>query len=317
MSKKSMAARRQMQETRYAGRGAQRGQAQSRSRGKRRDQRSRPWGLIAGAFGVVAAFIVVVLLLESGLSSSIKQDTTVLPASASLLKAVTTIPASTLEEVKGGSINNPAVNIPASYKAATLTSNGLPEIAFVGAEYCPYCALERWSLIVGLSRFGTWSNLHLIRSSAYETDNDASIATFSFAHGASYTSPYLVFVGREYQSNITHDQGANWGSLQSLPTIVSSAFSSIDPNLGYPFLDYGGKMAQVGSEANSVSALEGLDWNQIAAQLRQPKSAVAKLVLGGANYVTASACILTGDKPAKVCGSSMIQSLEKQVKASE
>ena len=36
-----------------------------------------------------------------------------------------------------------------------LTSGGKPEILYVGAEYCPYCAAERWAMVVALSRFGT------------------------------------------------------------------------------------------------------------------------------------------------------------------
>jgi hypothetical protein len=30
---------------------------------------------------------------------------------------------------------------------------------YIGAEYCPYCAAERWPLVMALSKFGTFSNL--------------------------------------------------------------------------------------------------------------------------------------------------------------
>jgi hypothetical protein len=33
-----------------------------------------------------------------------------------------------------------------------LTSSGKPEILYVATEYCPYCAVENWPLIVALSR---------------------------------------------------------------------------------------------------------------------------------------------------------------------
>ena len=45
-------------------------------------------------------------------------------------------------------------------KDTALTSNGKPEILYIGAEFCPYCAAERWAIAVALSRFGTLSPLH-------------------------------------------------------------------------------------------------------------------------------------------------------------
>ena len=35
-----------------------------------------------------------------------------------------------------------------------LTSNGKPEMLYIGAEFCPYCAASRWSMALALSRFG-------------------------------------------------------------------------------------------------------------------------------------------------------------------
>ncbi len=29
-----------------------------------------------------------------------------------------------------------------------LTSGGKPQIVYMGAEYCPYCAAERWAMVV-------------------------------------------------------------------------------------------------------------------------------------------------------------------------
>ena len=47
--------------------------------------------------------------------------------------------------------------------------------------------------------------------------------------------------------------------------------------------------------------LKGLTWAQIAADLHDPSSPVAKAVLGTANYMTAAICELTGDQPASAC----------------
>ena len=47
--------------------------------------------------------------------------------------------------------------------------------------------------------------------------------------------------------------------------------------------------------------LAGLTWSQIAADLHEPSSPVAKSVLGAANYMTAAICSLTGEQPATAC----------------
>ena len=73
---------------------------------------------------------------------------------------------------------------------APLTSNGKPEVLYIGAEFCPYCATERWPMTIALSRFGTFSPLHGIHSSS--TDVPASIPTVTF-YKSTYTSKYLTF----------------------------------------------------------------------------------------------------------------------------
>jgi hypothetical protein len=151
-------------------------------------------------------------------------------------------------------------------------------------------------------------------------DSPSNIPTFSFAYGAKFHSKYLVFSTHELESNVSiNKNGSPYQALQSVSGPLESAFSSIGSG-GYPFLDYGGKLAQVGSEEGTsttdVAALQGLSWNQVLTKLRNPKSAVTQLVLGGANYVTAATCFMTGSKPAAVCNSSRIKTLESQLAAS-
>lgn len=54
-------------------------------------------------------------------------------------------------------------------------ASGKPLILYVGAEYCPYRASQRWSLIVAHARFGTWNGLSLSRY------KEGSIPFLSFA----------------------------------------------------------------------------------------------------------------------------------------
>ena len=84
------------------------------------------------------------------------------------------MPASTLDAVGDGSgavTAKPTDHQPAR---APLTANGKPEVLYMGAEYCPYCAAERWAMIVALSRFGTFSGLHTIHSAVSERRGEPS-----------------------------------------------------------------------------------------------------------------------------------------------
>src|SRR6202043_382420 len=54
--------------------------------------------------------------------------------------------------------------------ALLTASDGKPEILYVGAEYCPYCAAQRWAVVTALSHFGTFSGLGTTTSSASDVD---------------------------------------------------------------------------------------------------------------------------------------------------
>jgi hypothetical protein len=81
---------------------------------------------------------------------------------SALTGKVTSVPAATLDQVGGGAVTS----TPTRITGAPLTSGGKPEMLYMGAEYCPYCAAERWSMIVALSRFGTFNGLTTTRSGA-------------------------------------------------------------------------------------------------------------------------------------------------------
>jgi hypothetical protein len=313
MSKKSIAQRRQAQAAKPGARGGAATNQASHRRGQRYRRQTkagsqRPWGLFAAIGGVVALFVVVIIIFD--LSSSPSQDTQVLPASASVISTITHISASELSDVGAGSLPTLPKTIPASYQADKFTSHGLPEVLYIGAEYCPYCAYTRWALLVALSRFGSFSNLHTIRSSVTETAGP-NIATFSFARGFKYTSKYLVFTPRELQTNYL--KNGNYAPLQTLSKAQSKAFTSLDSNLGYPFVDFSGTTAVVGMSQAAPGPLVGLDWSQIAHDLTQKNSTQAQMVLGGANDYTAAICQITKGKPASVCGSSVIKTQETKI----
>jgi len=86
---------------------------------------------------------------------------------------------------------------------STVATNGV--VSYVGGEYCPYCAIQRWALLVALSKFGSFTNLdgQVISSS---TDVYPGLASWSFV-GAKYSSPYFTFDPTELTSSTPSDSG--------------------------------------------------------------------------------------------------------------
>ena len=202
---------------------------------------------------------------------------------------------------------------------AALTSGGKPEMVFEGAEYCPYCAAERWAMIVALSRFGTFSGLQTIRSASADGAGTAepypATPTWTFIN-AHYTSPYLTFTPVEAYTNVPDTSTGFYTTLQK-PTAEQTALitkydappyvTSADAG-AIPFVDFGNKYEIVGASYNP-QVLSGLSWSQIAADLSNPSSPVAKSIDGVANYMTAAICKMTGNQPASAC-TSAVQSIE-------
>jgi hypothetical protein len=266
--------------------------------------RRQPWlqrnrGPVLGAIGlviVVVAAIIFALKARSGGGSPTVAATQ--PAAASVVAAVTRIPQATYDAVGLGSANATLKGI----NAPALVSNGKPEVLYVGGQFCPFCAAERWSLVAALSRFGAFSGLNTTRSSS--SDVYPSTATFSF-DGSTYSSQYLAFTPVEEFSNQPSTSGG-YTILQPLTSDQQKLVATYDapPYLtsagSIPFVDFGGKYALQGA-TYSPGVLANQDWNQIAAKLSQPSSAVAKGIIGSANLLTAALCTLTNQQPATVC----------------
>ena len=234
------------------------------------------------AGGVVVAVLVVLgVLVTTGLTSDKHGRATT--ATTSVAEEVATVPAATFDAIGTGGAQFP----PTPLKSAPLTQNGKPKLLYVGAEWCPFCAAQRWVMAVALSRFGTFSHLGEVYSAA--TDGDIASLTF---HGATYRSPYLAFDAVEVQ-----DRNHNTlGKLSAADTALYAAYAT-----GFPFIDVAGKYL-VGAMYDPT-VLSGLSQAQIAAALKDPKSQVAQAIVGSANVLTSTLCTLTGGKPATVCNS--------------
>jgi thiol-disulfide isomerase/thioredoxin len=299
--------------------------AAQRAAARRAEQRRRV--LIAGG-SILAVIIVIVAFIVIKASSSPSKPTTTTSSAngptgsalASVVAKVTSVPASTLNTVGtgGGAVSATPITIKGS--PAALTSGGKPEMLYMGAEYCPYCAAERWSMIVALSRFGTFTGLATVHSGikdgAGETEPDPSTPTWTFVN-AKYTSKYLAFTPVEMQTNIPDASTGSYTTLQT-PTAAQNALITKYDAAPYtteagaiPFVDFGNKYLIIGASYDP-GVLAGLSWSTVATDLHNPSSPVAQAVDGTANYITAAICKMTGNQPASAC-TTAVQSLESKI----
>jgi thiol-disulfide isomerase/thioredoxin len=276
--------------------------AAQRAAEKRAETRRRMFitgGSVLAVIVIVVAFIVVKTV--GGSSSSTPPATsspTGTPLPASVASDIAGVPASAFATVGKGSV--PSYN-PSPVNAVTgapLTSQGKPEMLYIGAEFCPYCAAMRWSMATALSRFGTLSTpLHGIHSSS--TDVFPSTATLTF-YKSSYNSKYLTFTPVENET-------VNRTPLQATTAAQQALWEKYNPN-SYPFIDFGNKFV-IKSPIYDPGVLKGKTWSQIAAALHDPSSPVAQGVLGAANYITAAICKTTNNQPASVCNTPTIKTV--------
>lgn len=272
--------------------------ARIRREQERRRERRRQLLLYGGI--VVAVLVVAGLVVGIGIATKKKDKNVTAPAPASVSSAVSAVPAANFDTVGEGSS---AGGIKAVTGQPALTNAGKPEVLYIGAEFCPYCAAERWALATALSRFGTLSGLDITRSGS----NDGNYATLSFVH-AKYTSDYISFVGKEAQDRV----GGKLQSLTDAETVLASTLGPTKGTINYPFLDFGNKYVLSGSQFQP-SVLGSLTAEQIAAQIANPSTSIGKAVLGSANNSTAAICSLTGNKPANVCTSSGVAAAAKKL----
>jgi thiol-disulfide isomerase/thioredoxin len=265
----------------------------------RRAEIRRRTFIAGGAVVVVLAIVLalVVVKLRSGTSSAGSGPVTGTALPASVIRDVARVPASTLAAVGAGSVPSTVRTPVTAISGTPLTAGGKPEVLYIGAEFCPYCAAMRWSMAVALSRFGTLSPLRGIHSSS--TDAYPHTATLTF-YKSSYQSSYLAFTPVENET-IDH------APLQSTTPAQQRIWNKYDPD-NYPFIDVGNKY-MIGVIYNP-QVLHGKTWSQIAAALRNPSSPVAQGADGAANYLTAAICKVTSESPASVCASPAIAALQ-------
>ena len=275
----------------------------------------RPAGLftwVAVGLVLVVIAVLVVIKVSHKASKSVGDS----PTPSTLVSQLTTIPASVYDAV-GTTSSLAAVAPPVTMKGQALytapsasTGKKVPALIYVGAEYCPYCAAERWSVITALSRFGTFTGLQNTVSSS--TDVYPSTQSFSFAN-ATYSSPYIAFNGYEMYSNQVNPATNYWYTLNKLPKVATLQFGKYDtpafvPGMpaadkyAFPFMTIADKYLISGSQY-TPALLHGVSRDDIASGLNTSSSPITQAILASANELTAAICKVTNNAPAAVCTS--------------
>jgi thiol-disulfide isomerase/thioredoxin len=272
--------------------------AAQRAQQQQAERRRRMLALGGVAIAVLAVIGIVIGAVVSNSGSSSKVSG---PLSGPLPAGVQqklTVPASTLASVGLGSAQLSAMT---TVTGPALTSGGKPEMLYIGAEWCPYCAAERWAMAVALSRFGSFTPLNGIHSSSSDVYPNTATLTF---YKSTYTSKYLVFTPVE-------NEDVNRKTLVQPTAAQQALWAKYGSQGSYPFIDIGNRF--VAGATYNPQVLQGLTWAQIATDLHDPSSAVAKGALGSANMFTAAICKITGNAPASVCTAAPIPAIEGQI----
>lgn len=244
---------------------------------KRADKRRRlllSGAAVAATLAFVGALVGVKLTAEHPAATETR-------APAAVVRQATAVPLNVIAGMTQRETITPLHAVMAAGPALTIRSK--PAIVFVSEESCPFCAAERWAVVVALSHFGTWSGLGATRSSA--TDVYPDTATFSF-RSAHYSSAEITLRTTELTDNLgkmlqpeTRLDAKVIGTYD-VPPFVNSA----DQSGSVPFLDIANRFVLAGAQYNP-QVLAGLSAAQIASQLRNPASPVAQAIDGSAKVI--------------------------------
>jgi thiol-disulfide isomerase/thioredoxin len=187
-----------------------------------------------------------------------------------------------------------------------LLDGGKPLVFFMGAEWCPFCASERWALVKATSRFGKWSGLRELTSRMGQ-DYFPALATYDLSQ-ATYKSDYL---------NVRHIEVATveGDPLQKLGSYEEGLVNGYDKLGSVPFLFAGGSPGRYTVELGfSPGLLDGQSFASLRKEVAAEASTPAvEAIDGQTEAITALICKLDGRQPASVCTKGMIPALEAEL----
>jgi hypothetical protein len=285
----------------------------------------RPAGLFTwlavGLVIIVVAALVIIKVTSGGPAGGGARSFQ--PVDPTTFSEVTTVPVSVFNTV---GVTSPIEQVTApqavkgqiELKTTNASGKSVPEVLYIGADYCPYCAAQRWATIIALSRFGTWSGLG--NMSSYSGDQFPNTPSFTFVRAA-YKSKYVAFTGVEEAADYLNAAGNNYATLQT-PTAAQAALvrkydtpkyiKGLKPGQGQPipFMTFANKFLVSGA-SYSPTTLSGSTRSQIAAGLSNATSPITQTIIASANYQTAAICSLTKNLPNNVCTSAGVKTAAK------
>jgi thiol-disulfide isomerase/thioredoxin len=248
-------------------------------------------GLAMVALVIVAA---VVLFLARGGGSDANATATAASGSA---------PASSNPPVAAASV---ALGQVRRESGEPLLDGGKPLVFFMGAEWCPFCASERWGVVEATSRFGKWSGLRELRSREGQ-DYFPALATYDLSQ-ATYTSDYISIRHKEVAT-------VEGDPLQKLGSFEEGLVNGYDKLGSVPFLFASGPSGRYTVELPfSPGLLDGDSFASLRKEVAAAAPTPAVEAIGGqADAITALICKLDGRQPASVCGKGSIPALEGEL----
>ncbi len=169
-------------------------------------------------------------------------------------------------------------------------------VLYVGADFCPFCASDRWALVLTLIRFGELHGLEYMASSV--KDAFPNTVTFTFSN-VTYSSNYVKFEAVE----VANRAGKSLGRLSKIQDTIFAKFdappyqSSAD---SIPFVYIGGRYLLTKPIA-LPGGLTGMSWKEVVTALADPKSELFQNIMPQVNAMTAAICTLDGGDPGIVC----------------
>ncbi|QBD74534.1 DUF929 domain-containing protein [Ktedonosporobacter rubrisoli] len=262
-----------------------------------KSQRHIPlWSLIGAIMLIVSGIVGLFVFMAH------QQDEQLSTGSSVALKAMRELSSSTISQVGQGIAQNSLHTLTdtPTWKSAA----GKPVFLYVGAEYCPFCAAQRWAVITALSRFGTLSSLTPLLSA------EEHIPSFTF-HGASYTSQYLDLQAIETEDNAQQPLDSLTAEQQQMMKQYDRP-PYVEDTGKIPFIDIANQHVSLGAYF-SPEILQNHSYQDIAGQLKDPHSQICKAIVGAANLLTAAICHTTGNQPASACSIAPIPDIQNSL----
>jgi hypothetical protein len=250
--------------------------------------------------------VATLVIIAASLAIGIYLVSTVGPSGIDKMigRPVTSADMATLNQLSKqpyGSANGTGLGLIYSYSGTPFTSGGKPIVVYVGAEFCQFCAISRWGLILAMERFGNFSGLEYMASA---NPSELDLPTYTFAH-AQYTSPYLIFHMYEAESR-------DATTLSPPPTNISTIWQAVNGNK-FPFVDFGNRYVLKGSVLDPT-LIQNKNWSQIYTDIANG-DAVGQKIIQSANMITSVICKITGGSPAGVCTASPINTITSSLAA--